>query len=75
MAGRTPSGAPTAAERAKHGEKDGSFPIWDHKSAIAALKLRGHASSQKEKDDIIRRAKKYAPEEAKAAWIEDHPSA
>lgn len=44
---RTPSGAPSASERDKtgggNGMRDGSFPVFDHKSAINALNLRGHA--------------------------------
>ena len=40
MAGRTPSGSPTAEQRKKSGDKNGKFPVWDHKSAMSAIKLR-----------------------------------
>ena len=69
---RTPSGAPSEAAREKHGTDSGSFPIFDKKSALAALKLRGHAKSAEERKSIIRRAAKYAPEEAKAAYEADN---
>jgi hypothetical protein len=69
---RTPSGAPSEQAREKYGEKDGSFPIFDKKSALAALRLRGRAKSAAERADIIRRAAKYAPDEAKAAYMADH---
>jgi hypothetical protein len=64
---RTAKGNVTAKGRADHGEKDGSFPIASKRSAEAALKLRGHASSPQERSSIISRAAKYAPEAAKAA--------
>ena len=40
---RTASGAPSATARAKYGGKGGKFPVFDHKSAMSALKLRGHS--------------------------------
>lgn len=45
---RTPSGAPSAAERKKTGGGDGlkagSFPVFDAHSAESALALRGHGN-------------------------------
>lgn len=70
-ANRTPSGAPSEKARQKYGQKDGSFPIFDTKSAESALKLRGRAKSKAERRSIINRARKYAPEAAKAAWQAD----
>ena len=41
MAGRTKSGSPTASERKKSGTgPKGKFPVFDHKSAMSAIKLR-----------------------------------
>lgn len=45
MAGRTEGGSPTATTRKKHGSRDGAYPVWDHKSAMAAIKLRHHGKS------------------------------
>ena len=68
---RTAKGNVTAEARRKHGEEDGSFPIFDKKSALSALRLRGHADSKAERRSIIRRAAKYAPEAAQKALEED----
>lgn len=65
-ANRTPSGAPSAKARKEHGFVDGSYPIFDKKSADDALRLRGHASEAKQKQ-IIQKAKKYDPTAAKKA--------
>lgn len=64
---RTKKGNVTAEARDKHGDKEGRFPIFDKKSALAALKLRGHAKSADERASIINRAAKYAPEAARQA--------
>jgi hypothetical protein len=62
---RTPSGAPTAYAREKYGYKDtGRFPIFDKKSAKAALQLIGHAHSADEKAWIRRQAAKYGEHSA-----------
>ena len=37
---RTKKGNPTATARKKTGSKGGKFPVFDRKSALAALKLR-----------------------------------
>jgi len=68
---RTSKGNVTAEARRKYGEDDGSFPIFDKKSAMNALKLRGHADRKEERRSIIRRAAKYAPEAAQKALDED----
>jgi hypothetical protein len=73
---RTKSGNVSATARKKHGMKSktaktGSFPIMDRKSAKAAIKLRGHAKTKKDRMNIINRARKYAPEEAKEAYAND----
>lgn len=43
------------------------FPIFDERSAKAALRLRGHGTTAAERKKIIAKAAKYAPEKAKAA--------
>lgn len=40
MAMRTSKGNVTASAREKHGDDQGKFPVFDHKSAMAAIKLR-----------------------------------
>lgn len=68
LASRTKKGNVTAEERKKSATlSKGRFPIFDKKSAKAALKLRGHAKSASERSKIISRAAKFAPEEAKKA--------
>lgn len=69
MAGnRTPSGEPSADARDKHAVlSDGRFPVFDKKSALAALKLRGRGTTRAERKKIVDAAAKYAPAEAKAA--------
>jgi hypothetical protein len=49
----------------------GKFPIFDRRSAMSALRLRGHADSKSQRQSIIRRAKKYAPEAAEQAKKRD----
>lgn len=57
---RTPGGAPTAYARQKYGYKNtGRFPIFDKRSARAALHLIGHAHSADERAWIKRQAAKY----------------
>lgn len=67
MANRTGKGNVTATARAKYGDKEGRFPIFDAKSAASAIKLRGHARSAEERASILRRAAKYAPAAASKA--------
>ena len=64
---RTAKGNVTQAAREKHATvgKD-KFPIFDKKSAEAAIDLRGHTSKKNQKK-IINKAAKYAPAAAKKA--------
>ena len=48
------------------------FPIFNRRSALAALKLRGHADNEKQRLAIIARAAQFAPKEARAARSEDN---
>ena len=72
MAMRTPKGNVTAtAQKKKATLSKGRFPIFDRKSAISALKLRGHAKSKEERRRIINRAARYVPDMARAARERD----
>jgi len=64
---RTAKGNVTQAARKKHATvgKD-KFPIFDKKSAEAAIDLRGHAP-EADRAKIINKAAKFAPEAAKKA--------
>jgi hypothetical protein len=69
---RTKKGNVTATARKKSATlSKGRFPIFDKRSALAALKLRGHAKTPAERSRIISRAAKYAPEAAARAREED----
>ena len=69
---RTKSGGVSAAARRKHGVGKGKkFPVFDRKSAMSAIKLRGHAKSKKARSNIISRAARYAPGAAKKARAVD----
>ena len=70
-ANRTPKGNITQAAREKYATvgKD-KFPIFDKKSAEAAIDLRGHAP-EADRAKIINKAAKYAPKAAKKAREED----
>lgn len=50
---------------------DDRFPIFDKKSAIAALRLRGHGTTPSERKRIIEAASEYAPVQADQAREED----
>lgn len=67
MANRTAKGNVKETARKRYGDKKGRFPIFDKRSAMSALRLRGHAKSKAERSSIIRRAAKYAPEAAARA--------
>ena len=60
---RTPSGGVSEAARAKYGAKKGSglkpgaYPIFDHTSAMSAIKLRGHANDP---GAVLSRAARWA---------------
>jgi len=67
-ADRTAKGNVTQDARDDHATlSDGRFPIFDKKSALAALKLRGHGTTASERKKIINKAAKYAPDAAKKA--------
>lgn len=68
MAKRTAKGNVTVEAREESATVSGGrFPIFDRKSALAALKLRGHARDKQERRRIINRAARYAPVQAQAA--------
>ena len=53
---------------------DGRFPITNRAQATSALKLRGHNTNKAQRRAIIRRAAKFLPAAAKAAWEADKAS-
>ena len=68
MAKRTPAGNVKESTRDKHATLSGSrFPIWDKRSSLAALRLRGHGTTESERKRIIAKAAQYAPKAAEAA--------
>ena len=68
MPNRTKKGNVTATARKKSAAvKGGKFPIFDKKSAMSALRLRGHGTTPAQRAAIIRKAAKFAPEAAKKA--------
>lgn len=70
--GRTPGGSPSADMRKQHAVlSDGRFPVWDRRSALAALRLRGRGTTPEERKKIVRACRKYAPKEAEAAMEAD----
>lgn len=68
---RTAKGNVTAKAYAQYGNKRGAFPVFDRRSAQAALNLRGHSISKAERASVIQRAGKYLPAKAKAALAKD----
>ena len=68
---RTRAGTVTAYARRRHGGTAGRFPIFDTRSANAALRLRGHARSAAERRSVINRAVRFAPAAAKRARAVD----
>jgi hypothetical protein len=68
MAKRTAKGNVTAETREERATLSGGrFPIFDRKSALAALRLRGRARTKEERRAIINKAARYAPVQARAA--------
>ena len=63
---RTPSGAPSAKAREKHGGSHGEYPVFDHKSAHSALMLRGHAPDPAA---IIAKVRRWANEHGDKAIL------
>jgi len=75
-AGYTAKGNVKAATRKKNATlSKGRFPIFNKRSALAAIKLRGHAKTPAERSRILTKAAKFAPEEAKAAREADQKMA
>ena len=73
---RTKKGNVTAKARSQAGmAKTGKFPIFDKKSALAALRLRGHGTTPSQRSSIITRAAKYAPAAAQKARDADKKKA
>ena len=69
---RTPGGSIKASVRKKTSAlSDSRFPIFSKRTALSALRLRGHATTDGERKKIIAKAAKYAPEAAKAARMTD----
>ena len=69
---RTPSGDITKKVRDKTATlSDDRFPIFDEKSAKAAIGLRGRGTTPAERAKILRKASKYAPEAAAKAKAVD----
>jgi len=56
MAMRTKKGNVTSTARKKAGNRQGKFPIFDQKSAMSAIRLRGHG----DKAAVLRRAMAWA---------------
>jgi hypothetical protein len=58
---RTPSGAPSASARDKFGSGDDgkAFPVFDHTSAVDALRLRGHNKNLSE-SGVVDKVANYA---------------
>ena len=54
---RTRKGNVTSKARKKYGNRQGKFTVFDRKSALSALRLRGHASS---KSAIIAKVSRWA---------------
>lgn len=54
---RTDSGNVTASAREKYGDSQGKFPIFDQKSAMSAIKLRGHSDDP---SGVLARASRWA---------------
>ena len=76
MKKRTAKGTIKAPVREKTATLPGDrFPIFDKKSAMAALKLRGHGTSAEERAKIIRRAGKFVPVAAANAKRNDEKNA
>lgn len=65
---RTSSGSPSQAARNKYGDQSGGYPVFDHKSAMAAINLRGHADDPaKILDKVSRYANSHDDTAAKKA--------
>ena len=54
---RTDSGSPSTVARDKYGDSQGKFPIFDQRSAMSAIKLRGHSDNP---NGVLERASQWA---------------
>ena len=63
---RTKKGNVTAKARRKYGTK-GKFPVFDRKSAMSAIKLRGHGNKKKVLNKVSRWANAHNDSIVKAA--------
>jgi hypothetical protein len=62
----------TQEDRERHSAThDERFPIKNGSQARSALRLRGHNTNKAQRRAIIRRAAKFLPAAAKAAWEQD----
>lgn len=57
IAKRTDSGNVTSEAREKYGDSQGKFPIFDQRSAMSAIKLRGHSDNP---NGVLERASRWA---------------
>ena len=57
IAKRTDAGNVTSEARERYGDSQGKFPIFDQKSAMSAIKLRGHSDNP---NGVIERASRWA---------------
>ena len=64
---RSRKGTVVADAYRKYGNVRGAFPIFDERSAKAALMLRGHAKTDEERRGVVLRASKYLPKSAEKA--------
>lgn len=74
--------AATKEDRQRHGMRtqqnasgQNKYPIANRAQALSAIRLRHHAKptlSRQELENLLRRAAKYAPQEASAARQRDH---
>ena len=64
MANRTRKGTVTSKARKKYGKK---FPVFDQKSALSALRLRGHGNKKKVLNKVSRWASAHNNAKVKAA--------
>ena len=73
---RTNKGNIKEAVREKHATLSGErFPIFDRRSAMAALHLRGHGTTSGERKKIVKRAAAFAPQAAERAKKADEAAA
>ena len=57
IAKRTDSGNVTSEARERYGDSQGKFPIFDQRSAMSAIKLRGHSDNP---NGVLERASRWA---------------